>query len=271
MNGAALRCLSFALVLISAGSLTSVYAALRDNNLIEFSRGSYPNMSQKALLWPPLVKIYQDGKVIHYEGDEDRRFYVSQLTPERLDSLKKRLAGEWYLKKSRFIEMDGDFINVHGGVSYIRYLDGDKEVLLATEVKPRGGPWVQLTDAIWEYVPENHEDVFYPAVIGVSTWEETSEYTDQNPPVWPFGQQMRLDSKLKKISNPEVIHYLFDRLNGVFSFYVWDFKQNDKRYSIALETSPGWFEPGYLNKALGKVRRNGYLVRERPEPTTPSR
>ena len=263
MNREALRCLSFLLVLIGAGSLTSVYAGLRDNNLIEFSRGSYMNMSQKALLWPPFVKIYQDGKIIHYEGDEDGRFFVSHLAPNQLDSLKKRLAGEWYLKKSRFIEMDGDDINVHGGVSYIRYLDGDKEILLATDVKPRGGPWVQLTTAIWDYVPDEHDEIFYPIVIRVQTWEQTSDYADQNPPAWPFGHQVKLDSNLKTISNPEVIHYLFDRLKGIFSFYVWDFKQDDKRYSIALVTSPGWFEPTYLNKALAKVRKNGYLVRER--------
>jgi hypothetical protein len=263
MNRKTLRCLLFLLILISAGPVTSVHAGLRDNNLIEFSRGSYTNMSQRALLWPPFVKIYQDGKVIHYEGDEDGRYFVSHLTAERLDSLKKYLAGEKYLLKSRFIEMEGDFINVHGGVSYIRYLDGDKEILLATEVKPKGGPWVQLTEALWEYVPEDHEQVYYPALIGVQTSEDDSEYSDQNPPAWPFGQQITLHPKLKTISNPEIIHHLFDRLKGIFSFYVWEFKQNDKRYSVFLISSPGWFEPEYLNKALAKVRNNGYWVQER--------
>jgi len=236
---------------MAVASFTSVYAGLRDNNLIEFSRGSYAEtfgkLPLKAILWPPFVKIYQDGKVIHYEGDEDGRFFVSQLEPERLASLKQCLAGEKYLWKSRFIEMEGDDINIHGGMSYIRYLDGDKEILLATEVKPRGGPWVQLTDAIWKYVPDNHERVYYPALIAANTSEDTSEYTDQNPPAWPFAQQIKLSSKLKTISNAEIIHYLFDRLNGVFSFYVWDFKQDGKRYSIFLASAPGWFEPDYLN------------------------
>lgn len=263
MNRELFRCVSFLLVLMGVGSLTSAYAGLRDNNLIEFSRGSYIHMRQRALLWPPFVKIYQDGKVIHYEGDDDGRFFISHLTAEQLDSLKKRLAAEKYLWKSRFIDMEGDYINVHGGVSYIRYLDGDKEILLATEVKPKSGPWVQLTDAIWEYVPEDHEQVYYPAVIGVETSEDDSEYSDQSPPTWPFAQQITLNSKLKTISNADVIHHLFDRLKGVFSFYVWEFKQGDKRYSIYLLSSPGWFEPDYLNKALTKVRKNGYRVQER--------
>jgi hypothetical protein len=171
------------LVMLVAAAVSPVYAGLRDNNLIEFSRGSYTNMSQTAILWPPFVKIYQDGKVIHYEGDEDPQFYVSQLDPAQLDSLKKLLAAEKYLWRSRFIDMDGDYINVHGGVSYIRYLDGDKEILIATEVKPHGGPWVKLTDAIWKYVPDDHEHIYYPDSIGVQTSEETSDYTDQNPPV----------------------------------------------------------------------------------------
>src|SRR5678816_4558631 len=106
MNRKSLRSFSFLLVLIGAGFFTSVYVGLCDNNFIEFSRGSYSNMSQKAMLWPPFVKIYQDGKVIHYEGDEDGRYFVSHLTAERLDSLKKYLAGEKYLLKSRFIEME---------------------------------------------------------------------------------------------------------------------------------------------------------------------
>lgn len=65
--------------------------------------------------------------------------------------------------------MPGDDTNVHGGVSYIRYLDGDK-ILIATEVKLKAGAWVQLADAIWEYVPGDHEHVDYPSSIGVQTW-----------------------------------------------------------------------------------------------------
>lgn len=263
MNRKTLRCSLLLLVLLSAGPVTSVYAGLRDNNLIEFSRRSYTFMGQRALLWPPFVKIYQNGKVVRYEEDEDGRYFVSHLTPERLDSLKNYLAGEKYLLKSRFIDMDGDVINVHGGVSYIRYLDGDKEILVATEVKPKDGPWVQLTDALWKYVPEDHEQVYYPAVIGVQTLEDDSEFSDQIPPAWPFAQQITLNSKLKTISNPEIIHYLFEKLSGVFSFHVWEVKQGDKRYSIFLISSPGWFEPEYLNKALAKVRNNGYRVQER--------
>ncbi len=267
MNRQALNCFLCPLVLMALASLTPVHAGLRDNNLIEFSRGSYGETFGKiprgAFLWPPFVKIYQDGKVIHYEGDDDGRFFISHLAGEQLDSLKKRLAGEKYLWKSRFIEMEGDDINIHGGVSYIRYLDGDKEILLATEVKPRGGPWVELTDAIWKYVPDDHDRVFYPALIGVHTSEDTSEVTDQNPPDWPFAQQIMLSSKLKQISDPQVIEYLFDRLNGVFSFYVWNFRQDGKRYAIFWANSPGWFEQDYLNKALTKVRNNGYRVQER--------
>ena len=251
---------------MAAGSVTSVDAGLRDNNLIEFSRGSYPETFGKPrkhiILWPPFVKIYQDGKVIHYGGDEDERYFVSQLTPEQLESLKKRLAGERYLWRTRFIEMEGDDINIHGGMSYIRYLDGDKEILLATEVKPRDGPWVELTDAIWEYGSADRETVYYPNVIGVYTSEDTSEYTNQHPPAWPFGKQIKLGSKLKTISDPKIIEYLFDELNGIFSMYVWDFKQDDKRYSIFLANSPGWFEPDYLDKALVKLRDNGYRVKE---------
>lgn len=263
MNRAYLRLAFCVLVLLTTSSFSSVYAVLRDNNLIEFSRGSYPNMSLEAILWPPFVKIYQDGKVIYDEGGKEPKYFISQLDSEQLASLKKLLAGEKYLWKSRFIDMPGDNINVHGGVSYIRYLDGDKEILIATEVKPKAGPWVELTDAIWEYVPDDHQHVYYPNSIGVETSVETSEWTNQKPPDWPFASQIQLSAKLKIISNPEVIRYLFDRLAGVFSMYAWDLKQGGKRYSMILTSSPGWFEPDYVNKALKKVRNNGYRVTEK--------
>lgn len=264
MNRRAFLCL---LVLLGAGSPLPVYAGLRDNNLIEFSRGSYGEtfgrFPARAFLWPPFVKIYQDGRVIHYEGDDDGRYFVSRLTLAQLDSLKKRLASEKYLWKSRFIDMEGDEFYVHGGVSYIRYLDGDKEILIATEVKPRRGPWVQLTDAIWDYVPADHSQVYYPAVIGVYTRLETSTYRDPNPPVWPFGNQIKLSAKVTTISNQEVIEYLFDDPKKIFLWHEWVFKQDDARYSITLANSPGWFEPDYVNKALAKVWNNGYRVKER--------
>jgi hypothetical protein len=66
--------------------------------------------------------------------------------------------------------------------------------------------------------------------------------TDQNPPAWPFSQQLPLTPKLKTITNPEIIRYLFDRLHGVFSFYVWDFNDNGKKYSVALLEVPGWLQ-----------------------------
>jgi hypothetical protein len=71
-----------------------------------------------------------------------------------------------------------------------------------------------------------------------------------------------LSSKLKTISDGETIHYLFGRLDGIFSMFAWGFKQGNRRYSIILVNSPGWFEPDYLNKALKKVRNNGYRVEE---------
>jgi hypothetical protein len=238
-----------------------VRAGLRDNNLIEFSHGSYGNMSLRAMLWPPFVKIYQDGKVIYYEGEE-KKFYISHLDAQALDSLKNRLSSEHYLRRSRFIEMEGDEINVHGGVCYIRYLDGDKEILLATEVRPRKGQWVEFTELIWSYVPEEQEQLYYPEVIGLHSWEDDSHFTNPDPPSWPFGKQLQLRLKPTTISNPEIIGYLFDRLDVVFSFFAWDFKDGDKRYSMILTEVPGWFEQKYLNKALAKVRRNGYRETE---------
>lgn len=212
------------------------------------------------MLWPPFVKIYQDGTVIHY-NDSENKFYVGRLDTNALESIKRRLSSEKYLSTSRFIDMNGDQINVHGGVSYIRYLDGDNEVLLATEVKPQTGRWRLLTEVVRSYIPDAREP-YYPASIKVQTWEDESEYSEPNPPVWPFASELQLRRKPKMISKPEITRYLFQRMDGVFSFFVWDFKDNGKRYAIALIEVPGWFEQSYLNKAITKVRKTGSWVKE---------
>lgn len=90
--------------------------------------------------------------------------------------------------------MPGEEINVHGGVSYTLYLDGDKEFLLTTEVIPQKGPWVQLTDLLWSHIPEDHSQHYYPDAIGVQAWINDSEY-DLRLPVWPFSQQLALTPK----------------------------------------------------------------------------
>ena len=51
------------LIVIGTASFSHIRAGLRDNNLIEFSRGSYAWRTRTALLWPPTVKIYQDATI----------------------------------------------------------------------------------------------------------------------------------------------------------------------------------------------------------------
>src|SRR5712691_8815790 len=144
------------------------FCGSKDKNLIEYSYGSYGNGSSEvgmAMLWPPLVKIYQDGKIIFY-SKKDNRFYVGHVDSRRLEQLKKRLANDKFLRNSRFIEMRGGFINEHGGLSYVRYLDGDSEVLISTEVSPRGGQWMKIVDSVRSCLPSKYV-AFYPESIEV--------------------------------------------------------------------------------------------------------
>ena len=68
-------------------------------------------------------------------------------------------------------------------------------------------------------MPDDHTQHYYPDAIGVGTAEDSSDVTDPDPPQWPFSKQLQLRLKLKTISDPEIIRYLFDRLHGIFSFY----------------------------------------------------
>jgi hypothetical protein len=160
-----------------------------------------------------------------------------------------------------------------GGISRVRFRDlllmsrttgpTVQEILLATEVRPRKGPWVKLTDLVWDHVPDDQTQLYYPDSIGLSCWEDDSDVTNPEPPLWLYNKELKLRLKPKTISDPEIIRYLFDRLHGIFSFFVWDFKDDGKRYSLALTEVPGWYEQKYINKALTKVRKNGYSSTER--------
>lgn len=243
------------LILLFIGLASPAYCGQLDNNLIEYSYGSYGDASADIgipMLWPPLVKIYQDGRII-FHVKSDNRFYVGQIEAHRLNDLKSKLAKQSYLRQSRFIEMKGDFINVHGGLSYIRYLDGDSEVLLSTEVSPRGGSWMKIIKLVRSYLPNKYSP-YYPEKIELHGWGDTSGGTRDEPPVWPYSKEVRLSSKPETISNPEIIRYLFERLEGSFSFFAWDFREDGKRYALVLEKVPNWYNDGDLKIALAQLK-----------------
>ncbi|HET7840194.1 MAG TPA: hypothetical protein VFM21_01245, partial [Terriglobia bacterium] len=91
------------------------------------------------MLWPPVLKVWQDGRVVFYK---DKQFLSASLPPDKLEKLRSKLKAEKFLRSTRYIETKhGSLINIHGGVVYMRYLEGEQQVLLATEVFPRRGKW----------------------------------------------------------------------------------------------------------------------------------
>jgi hypothetical protein len=246
-----------------------VYCAPRDNSLIEYSYGSYGNGDSgigMPMLWPPLVKIYQDGKVIFYVK-ADNKFYAGQIEAKPFEQLKKKLKRQQFLQQSRFIEMKGGFINEHGGVSYIRYLDGDGEIILSTEVHPRGGTWMKIINLIREYLPKKYSP-YYPNEIQLDIWFESNKLSLSNSPAWPFSEKMRLAGTVNSskpvpelsrlhsetVMDREVVRYLFDRLEASFSFYVWEFGENGITYYLELSKVPGWYNDDNLKFSLAQLK-----------------
>lgn len=205
------------------------------------------------MLWPPVTKVYQDGRIIFY-SPKDRKFFAGNVEPKRLERLKRQLADEKFLKDSRFVEMKGDPINIHGGISYIRYLDGDDEVLISTDVRPRGGKWQGIVNSVRDCLPREYA-VFYPETIVVHTWVDTSSRPlSTKPTAWPFSDRVKLSADLKSISSKEIVRFLFDGLEGSFSFFAWDFIESGTRYSMALESAPDWYNDDGLEIALAQLR-----------------
>jgi hypothetical protein len=64
--------------------------------------------------------------------------------PRRLEKLKRDLANNPLLRSTRLIPVrNGGVISLHGGMAYVRYRDGDYEIVVATLSHPRGGDYLR--------------------------------------------------------------------------------------------------------------------------------
>ena len=148
VRGFEMKLRSVVVIVVLATFSIGLFASERnDNSLIEYGYGSLSDGSFPSLmLWPPVVKIYQDGVVVFADK---AKYWEGCLPEERLDTLRNALRKNKALTKSAFDPtIEGSIINIHGGLVYVRYLCGNQEVLLTTVVFPKKGPLAAIISLI---------------------------------------------------------------------------------------------------------------------------
>ncbi|MGH9818647.1 MAG: hypothetical protein ACRD43_00655, partial [Pyrinomonadaceae bacterium] len=130
-------------------------------------------------------------------------------------------------------------------------------------LKPRGGTWDSIVKTVETYLPS--ESTSYLPSSLVLMVSETTYGADVKP--WPFRDLMVLNTNIRgmSISDQKIIGFLFDHLENCFSFFCWNFEDNNKKYLVILDRVPGWYQDGYdLRMALSalklsskKGKRNG--------------
>jgi hypothetical protein len=226
-------------------------AGVQDGSLIEYGMGGFADGGYGApMLYPPAVKIYADGRIVF--GDKEG-YWQGTIERKRLEHLRRDLARNDLLKQSQLLKVsNGGLISMHGGMAYIRYRDGDDEVVVAVLSHPHRGPYPRLLNRIREEIPGAYSR-FRPKEITFrlypgSTWVE--------PVDWPFTATIPLQGRSKSISttDPAAIAFVIDHGFGGFSWMQTNVRENGTNYEIILESVRGWYEQQFLGMTLDDLR-----------------
>ena len=226
-------------------------AAVEDENLIEYGMGGFADGAiGPPMLYPPEVKIYADGRIVFAEKDG---YWQGRIEPKRLERLQRDLANNALLKKSQLLRVtNGSPISLHGGMAYVRYRDGDDEVVVAVPSHPRRGPYPRLLDRIRQEIPATRSR-FRPSEITFTLYKGAAWV---EPVPWPFSAATPLcDTKDPiTIRDPAAIAFVIDRSFGGFSWMQTNVTDNGVAYSIILRSAPGWYDPDALAFELEELR-----------------
>jgi hypothetical protein len=255
------------LMLVSAmvilGCTKSVLA--QDGNLIEYSYGGFAGgfQSMGPMLLPPMLKIYQSGDMILLQ---DNSAWIGHIDIKLLNKLKKSLARNPILKTTKlFPNLKGGSPGYHGGMAYIRYLDGQAEIIIASLRLPSGGSWARLIEELYLYVPSTYT-LFVPAQLTVLTYPGGSW---QKPIEWPFSNTLPLSGRKEAeellITDPKVIQFILSHLNGGFSWIQVVVSEGSIITTLHVKAVPAWYEPMHIEMMLGFLWMDYELEQEHPQ------
>jgi len=222
----------------------------QEANLIEYSYGAFAEGFEFGgpMLLPPKVKIYQSGRVVFWNS---RGIWTGQIEERRLEKLRRTLARSELLRESRILPVKrGRSLGMHGGMAYLRYLEGGEQVLVAVMSLPRRGPWQRLVGLLSSYIPSSYRS-FLPnsALVRIrsgGSW--------QDPVPWPFEEELSLARAVgseEMLSDPRMISFVLAHLSPGFSWLEVIVSEKGREFSLSLQAVPGWYDPDDTEMTLG--------------------
>lgn len=234
------------LALITIGLfLSTVHAASSSENLFEYAYASYGDGGLEIPMpHPPILKVYKDGLAIFQKGE---KYFIGRIESQKLRHLIDKLSTTSLLKRSEFVEIKkGDMVGLHGGVAYLRYLDRDKQIVIATEVLPESGGWAKVVRMVQGYLPRNAAP-FYPESIRlriINTHFNCVKGAENSPDIWPLTNNLRLGSseQVVEIEDAEIIRYLFQSMYSAGSlWFTWGYCEEGKHFRLELDHVSDWY------------------------------
>lgn len=237
-------------VLLATAGLSATEST--DNNLIEYSYGGFADGSPLLgpMLNPPIVKIYQDGRIVFYRND---KFWEGIVPPQKLRRFKKYLGRNRLLGETRLIEVKrGSSPGFHGGMTYIRYLSGSEEVIIGAMLLPSRGPWNRLVERIRAAIPSTYHS-FVPGSVHVYVHKGGRLV---EPVSWPFSEEYPLAHRTHpddrtRFDDRRVSAFLMRNLSSGFSWLNCVVREGGEVYSLTISEVPEWYQPSGIELLLG--------------------
>ena len=225
---------------------------MRDGNLVEFGIGAFSEGQESLMLQAPRMKIFRDGRVLIVD---DAGAWQARIDPSRIENLERDLLRMPLLGETRFVDVRRrDPILIHGGVSYVRFRDGDDEVLIAASGKPLDRDWRAIIDRVNAERPPTLMS-FRPRELKFLLWTWPAAMPSKDE--WPFTATLPLaghDSDPITTTDPAVIAFVVDHAYGHKGIPT---AEGDVLYGFIVESAPAWFEITPLQLRLFGLWRDG--------------
>jgi hypothetical protein len=236
-----------------------------DGNLIEYGCGFYGDGgAPMATLAPPFFKIYESGLAVFWR---DGRFYSGHIDPKRLEHLRTRLRRERLLSHSQVLPCKHPgFMGMHGGLCYLRYGRGPKEIIIATEGRLERVPWLRLVRLIRSYQPTVFQPFYPPSLTATLTrsWGPGLSCTNRLPNTSAFAEKIQAHVGTE-YSDMDLIVPIMDNLRAEYVSFQSCIQQGKVCYFFDLTKVPNWYDDCELDRDLFAMVASWHEQRQPPE------
>jgi hypothetical protein len=226
-------------------------AQIRDGNLIEYGIAGFTDDEGEMIVNAPKMKIFRDGRVLIVDDQGARQGHISS---DRIENLRRDLVSMPLLHATRYVEFARRQPMPHGGgLSYIRFLDGDDEVVLATPGIALDRDWTGVIDRVNVERPTTLT-AFQPEQIRfyVFSWPAFGEKV-----AWPFTSTVPLTGRGDDpiiASDPDVIAFII-RVTYNSNGTRPGVEEDNALYQFGVDSAPGWMDPPAIAQRLKDLWR----------------